>query len=87
MLFCICIPIVSQEDFDIAKGALFRLLSLKKRPVHNLNICGATFSKNKCIISTGKDLGNLIDDNSNKMLLPFIPKLNNKKEFKLIHLQ
>jgi len=29
-------------------------------------------------MSIGKDLGNLIDDNSNKMLLPFIPK--NKKK-------
>jgi len=36
------------------------------------------FSKNKCIISTGNDLGNLIDDNSNKILLPLIPKIKNK---------
>ena len=81
LLFCICTPIASQEDFGIIKGVAFKLSSLKKWEVHNLNICGAIFSKNKCIISTGKDLGNLIDDNSNKMLLPFIPKLNNNNNF------
>ncbi len=27
----------------------------------------------------GNDLGNLIDDNSNKMLLPLIPKIKYKK--------
>jgi len=57
------------------KGVAFKLSSLKNRPDHNLNICGAIFSKNKCIISTGKNLGNLIDDNSSKILLPFIPKI------------
>ncbi len=30
-------------------------------------------------MSIGKDLGKLIDDNSNKMLLLFIPNLNIKK--------
>ena len=30
-------------------------------------------------MSTGNDLGNIIDDNSNKMLLPLIPKINIKK--------
>ena len=67
-------PIVSQEVFGIIKGALFKSLSLKNWLDHNLNICGAIFSKNKCIMSTGNDLGNMIDDNSNKMLLPLIPK-------------
>jgi len=27
----------------------------------------------------GNDLGNIIDDNSNKMLLPLIPKINIKR--------
>jgi hypothetical protein len=31
-------------------------------------------------MSIGKDLGKSIDDNSNKMLLLFIPNLNKKKE-------
>src|SRR5687767_663628 len=80
LLFCINTPIVSQEDLDIAKGVAFKLSSLiKKREDHNLNICGAIFSKNKCMISTGNDLGNIIDDNSNKILLPLIPKINIKE--------
>jgi hypothetical protein len=29
-------------------------------------------------MSIGNDLGNLIDDNSNKILLPLIPKFKNK---------
>ena len=76
LLFCINTPIVSQEDLDIVKEVVFKSSSLKKREDHNLNICGAIFSKNKCIISIGNDLGNLIDDNSNKILLPLIPKIN-----------
>jgi polysaccharide pyruvyl transferase WcaK-like protein len=63
----------------MTKGALFKSSSLKKQPVYNLNICGTIFSKNKCIISIGKDLGKLIDDNSNKMLLLFIPNFKYKK--------
>jgi hypothetical protein len=78
LLLCINTPIASQEDLDIIKGVLFKSSSLKKRDDHNLNICGAIFSKNKCIISTGNDLGNLIDVNSNKMLLPLIPKIKYK---------
>jgi len=78
LLLCINIPIVSQEDLDIVKGVVFKSSSLKKRDDHNLNICGAIFSKNKCMISTGNDLGNLIDVNSNKMLLPLIPKIKYK---------
>ena len=74
LLFCINMPIVSQEDLDTVKGVAFKSSSLKKREDHNLNICGTIFSKNKCIMSTGNDLGNTIDDNSNKMLLPLIPK-------------
>jgi hypothetical protein len=78
LLFCINTPIISQEGFGIVKRVVFKLSSLKKREDHSLNICGATFSKNKCIISIGNDLGNLIDDNSNKILFPLIPgiKLN-----------
>jgi len=30
------------------------------------------------MISIGNDLGNLIDNNSNKMLLPLIPEIKNK---------
>jgi hypothetical protein len=30
------------------------------------------------MISTGNDLGNLIDDNSNKTLSPLIPEVKNK---------
>ena len=30
-------------------------------------------------MSIGKDFGKLIDDNSNKILLPFIPKIKYKK--------
>ena len=75
LLFCINVPIEFQEDFDIIKEVWFKSLSLKKWADHNLNICGATFSKNKCIISIGNDLGNLINDNSNKILFPFIPKI------------
>ncbi|TLY03945.1 MAG: hypothetical protein E6K87_03935 [Thaumarchaeota archaeon] len=62
------------------KGVAFKFSSLKKRADHNLNICGATFSKNKCIISIGKDLGNLMDFSSDKILLPFIPKIKFKKK-------
>ena len=83
LLACICIPISSQEDFGILKGVAFKLSSLKKREVHNLNICGAMFSKNKCIILIGKDLGKLIDDNSNKMLAPFISKIKFTKKLLL----
>ena len=72
-------PIVSQEDFDIVNEVVFKSSSLKKREDHNLNICGAIFSKNKCMISMGNDLENLIVNNSNKILLPLIPKINIKK--------
>jgi hypothetical protein len=67
------------------KGVAFKLSSLKKRADHNLNICGALFSKNKCIISMGNDLGNLIDDNSNKILLPLIPKVKYKNKLYVIN--
>jgi len=30
------------------------------------------------MISMGNDLGNLIDNNSNKILLPLIPEIRNK---------
>ena len=76
LLFCINTPIVSQEDLNIVKGVVFKSSSLKKHEDHNLNICGAIFSKNKCIISMENDLGNLIDDNLNKILLPLVPKIN-----------
>ena len=67
-------PISSQEDFGKMKGSIFEL-SLKNWLLHNLNICDATFSKNRCIISMGKNLRNSIDCNSNKMLFSLIPKI------------
>ena len=73
-------PISFQDDLGKTKEIeLFKVLSLKNRPLHNLNICGATFSKNKCMISTRKDLGNSIESNSKRILFPFIPikKINN----------
>ena len=67
-------PISSQDDLDKTKGIeLFKVSSLKNRPLHNLNICGATFSKNRCIISIGNDLGKLKESNSKRILFPFIP--------------
>lgn len=80
LLFCISLPISSQDDLDKTKGIeLFKVSSLKNRPLYNLNIYDATFSKNKCIISTGKDLGNSIESNSKRILFPCIPikKINN----------
>ena len=62
----------------MVKEVVFKLSSLKKREDHSLNICGAIPSKNKCIISMGNDLGNLIDDNFNKILSLLIPKIKYK---------
>ena len=80
LLFSISMPISFQDDLDKTKGIeLFKVSSLKNLLLHNLNICSATFSKNKCMISTGKDLGNSIESNSKRILFPFIPikKINN----------
>ena len=74
LFFSISLPISFQNDLDKIKGIeLFKVSSLKNRSLHNLNICDATFSKNKCMISTGKDLGNSIESNSKRILFPFIP--------------
>src|SRR5271154_6816927 len=35
---------------------------------------GAIFLKKRCIMSTGNERGNLIEDNSNKILFSLIPK-------------
>ena len=78
LLFSINLPIISQEGFGIVKGIVFKPSSLKKWEDQSLNICGAIPSKNKCMISMGNDLGNLIDDNSNKILLPLIPEIKYK---------
>src|SRR5215217_6849214 len=80
LLFFISMSISFQDDLDKTKGIeLFKVSSLKNRSLHNLNICDIIFSKNKCMISTGKVLGNSLESNSKRILFPFIPikKINN----------
>ena len=66
-------PISSYEDFNKTKGIEILWSFLKNQPAHNLNICDATLSKNRYIISIGNDLGKLKESNSKRILFPFIP--------------
>ncbi len=74
-MFFIILLIVFQKDFNIIKKVWFKLSFLKKWVNYNLNIYDAIFLKNKCIISIGNNLENLIDNNLNKIFFSFIFKI------------